>query len=272
MNSALAPLHVSWPRHHALPRALKLAIVLSLGIHALVLLVRLAPPASDSTPAQRLDIVLRSPLPAPVPQATAIVTPPDQTRSVPQPRAAEPLRPPFQPRPQVPSSPPALNRPALRQDMPTVTASAPPAPQTTAVTAAVPSLVAETSATPAVPSASRPTPVEAAPPPATEETLDPALLERYGRSLSSHFAHQQNYPRLAAMRGWEGEVQVRLTIARRGNIVAAQVVRSSGFEVLDQSAVHLVSTAGPLPRPPEALQNRELKIVVPVLFKLEKPV
>ena len=64
---------------------------------------------------------------------------------------------------------------------------------------------------------------------------------------------------------------MRVTIARKGNIVATQVVRSSGFEVLDQSAIQLVSGAGPLPRPPEALQNRELQIIVPVLFKLDKP-
>jgi protein TonB len=75
---------------------------------------------------------------------------------------------------------------------------------------------------------------------------------------------------VAALRGWEGEVQLRVTIARKGNIVATQIVRSSGFEVLDQNAVQLVTAAGPLPRPPEHLQNREIQVIVPVHYKLEK--
>jgi protein TonB len=62
---------------------------------------------------------------------------------------------------------------------------------------------------------------------------------------------------------------VRVTIARKGNIVATQVVRSSGFEVLDQSAIQLVSGAGPLPRPKPCRTG--LQIIVPVLFKLDKP-
>jgi type II secretory pathway pseudopilin PulG len=47
-------------------------------------------------------------------------------------------------------------------------------------------------------------------------------------------------------------VQLRVTIARKGNIVATQIVRSSGFEVLDQKRHPAVTSAGPLPRPPEA--------------------
>lgn len=47
-------------------------------------------------------------------------------------------------------------------------------------------------------------------------------------------------------------------------------MRSSGFEVLDQNAVQLVTAAGPLPRPPEHLQNREIQVIVPVNYKLEK--
>ncbi|WP_374261253.1 energy transducer TonB, partial [Zoogloea sp.] len=107
--------------------------------------------------------------------------------------------------------------------------------------------------------------------PAADEAPDPAQLERYGRSLSSALARQQNYPRLAALRGWEGEVQLRVTIARKGNVIATQVVRSSGFEILDQNAVQLIAAAGPLPRPPESLQNREIQVIVPVHYKLEKP-
>jgi protein TonB len=106
--------------------------------------------------------------------------------------------------------------------------------------------------------------------PAPEAPADPAALERYGRSLADLLAQQQQYPRMAAMRGWEGEVRLRITIARKGNIVATDVIRSSGHELLDRSAIQLVTQAGPLPRLPEALQNREIQLIVPVHYRLEK--
>ena len=269
MNTALPLSDTAWPRPAALPRPLRLAIGLSIGVHVLALLVQgkgLTPPPA---PPPTLEIVLRAPAPVPQPVQLAPVSPPPpaETRTpAPPPRVEAPAR-----APQVAPRPaPVLTRPLAQAPGTTPALRTEPAPATPLP--AVPAI--EAPASPAAPvAAPRPThtePVVVAAA-AADEPLDPALLERYGRSLSSLFARQQNYPRLAAMRGWEGEVQVRVTIARKGNIVAAQVVRSSGFEVLDQSAIQLVSGAGQLPRPPEALQNRELQIVVPVLFRLEKP-
>ena len=267
MNTALPLSDTAWPRPAALPRPLRLAIGLSIGVHVLALLVQgkgLTPPPA---PPPTLEIVLRAPAPVPQPVQLAPVSPPPpaETRTpAPPPRVEAPAR-----APQVAPRPaPVLSRPAAQAPVNTPALRVESAP----VAAHPPAALPETPPQAAAPVAARAAPVEpVVAAHAAEDTLDPALLERYGRSLSSLFARQQNYPRVAAMRGWEGEVQVRVTIARKGNIVAAQVVRSSGFEVLDQSAVQLVSGAGPLPRPPEALQNRELQIVVPVLFKLEKP-
>ncbi|HJW03984.1 MAG TPA: energy transducer TonB [Azospira sp.] len=104
---------------------------------------------------------------------------------------------------------------------------------------------------------------------ATAAPVPSALaLEDYGRSLSSLLARQQQYPRLAALRGWEGEVRLRLKVARKGSLVAVQVERSSGYEVLDQQALQLVQGAT-LPLPPESLGDREFQIVVPVNYRLQ---
>lgn len=274
MNLVLPQPDTAWPRPAALPRPLRLAIGLSIGVHALALLVQGSDLSSaPERPPVPLEIVLRAPAPVPAPPpvslpppaATPIPAPPPRVEAPPRPARPEPRPTPVLTRhaAQAPSVTPALRtEPAPAAPVNPVTPIAPQAAVTT-----------ETAAPPAIASTTRQAHIEPAPvvAPAADDALDPALLERYGHSLSSLFARQQNYPRLAAMRGWEGEVQVRVTIARKGNIVAAQVVRSSGFEVLDQSAIQLVSNAGPLPRPPDALQNRELQIVVPVLFKLEKP-
>ena len=249
------------PRAAALPRPLKLAIGASVALHALALLWQHGGlPRMDATIPQTLQVVLKS--------AAPIALPPAEARPATQPAvptAAARTRPVAAARTE-----PILSRPNS-------TLAARPAPAVR--TEAAPATPAAVSAveTPAEPAPHTPAPalaaarVDAAPPlPAADEAPDPAQLERYGRSLSSLLARQQNYPRIAALRGWEGEVQLRVTIARKGNIVATQIVRSSGFEVLDQNAVQLVTAAGPLPRPPEHLQNREIQVIVPVHYKLEK--
>ena len=108
----------------------------------------------------------------------------------------------------------------------------------------------------------QPTPAATPPPP------DPRLLTRYGDTLSEHFAGAQTYPRLAAMRGWEGEVLLRLTIGPGGNLLSVRVLRSSGHEILDRHAVALVEGSGPLPRPPRGSDRQDLEITVPVRYRL----
>lgn len=271
MNLVLPQPDPAWPRPAALPRPLRLAIGLSVGVHALALLVQGSGLSSaPEKPPVPLEIVLRAPAPVPAPPPASL-PPPAAAPAPATPRLAE--APPHPTRPE-PRPSPVLTRPVAQAPSATPNLRNDPAPAAPNTHIAPPAAATtEAVAPPSTATTARQAHVEPAPviAPVADEALDPALLERYGRSLSSLFARQQNYPRLAAMRGWEGEVQVRVTIARKGNIVAAQVVRSSGFEVLDQSAIQLVSGAGPLPRPPEALQNRELQIVVPVLFKLEKP-
>ncbi len=259
MNAMLLPLP---GRAETLPRPLKLAIGASIGLHVLALLWQHGTlPDNREEILKPLQVVLRTaaPLPAASPPPVAVETQPAQpARSI----AAVPPKPaPILARPASPSTP----APAVVRTGPAPTAA--PAPMTKAAPAPVESAPVAPAPVAAI---VRTEPAPAVPVHA-EEPLDPALLERYGRSLSSALARQQQYPRIAAMRGWEGEVQLRVTIARKGNIVATQVVHSSGFDVLDQNAVQLVTNAAPLPRPPETLQNREIQIIVPVHYKLEKP-
>lgn len=51
-------------------------------------------------------------------------------------------------------------------------------------------------------------------------------------------------------------------------MVNAVILRSSGFEVLDNQALEMVQQAAPLPQPPEALRGREFTVMVPIVFKL----
>jgi len=96
------------------------------------------------------------------------------------------------------------------------------------------------------------------------------LLDNYRQRLTELLAGQREYPRIAALRGWEGEVRLRLRVARKGNLVGVVVDRSSGFEVLDQHALAMLAGLGSLPPLPEGLEGSEIQIVVPVSYKLNK--
>lgn len=260
MVLSLPPLLSESPRR--LPRPLLWALSTSVGLHGLALLWQSQAPAAPFPDAAqttlRVMLLTQQEQPAlqpPNPAATSSVRPGTAV-------APMPGREPPRARTMMTRTQSDAQTTAIRPTAPTIAATPSPeaAPPPAAGQAPTSPLVAQAPARPeTVPDTPR-----------AEEAPDPALLERYGRSLSKLLALHQQYPRLAALRGWEGEVQLRLTIARKGNIIATQVMRSSGYEVLDQSAIQLVASAGPLPRPPEALQNRELQIIVPVFFKLEK--
>lgn len=62
---------------------------------------------------------------------------------------------------------------------------------------------------------------------------------------------------------WSGKVVLAFGIDRDGSVHALRVVRSSGFPLLDKSALETVQRSAPFPKPP-----RRAEIVVPVQFTL----
>jgi len=110
-----------------------------------------------------------------------------------------------------------------------------------------------------------PTPIETPTPPVD---MDNALNE-YGGLLGRAIAKHKQYPKIAQMRGWQGDVMLDLKLDGDGNLLTAKVHNSSGHEALDKQALEMVRKASPFPAPPDALRNRTFNITVPVSFKLE---
>jgi protein TonB len=77
------------------------------------------------------------------------------------------------------------------------------------------------------------------------------------------------YPKIAQMRGWQGEVVLELQLSQDGQLTSSKVIRSSGFDVLDSESLEMVKRASPFPVPPEILKNRSFNILVPIRFKLD---
>lgn len=114
------------------------------------------------------------------------------------------------------------------------------------------------------------TPAAAPVSPAAQAAPSVDALAAYRQRLTQLLAGQREYPRVAAMRGWEGEVRLRLRVARKGNLLGVVLDRSSGFDVLDQHALAMLAGLGGLPPVPDALEGNEIQVVVPINYKLNK--
>lgn len=74
------------------------------------------------------------------------------------------------------------------------------------------------------------------------------------------------YPYLARRMGWEGEVLLFFRLNPTGEVEEIKVLKSSGFEVLDKSAVNAVKRASKYFPCPKQI----VLIKLPIQFKLEK--
>lgn len=106
------------------------------------------------------------------------------------------------------------------------------------------------------------------PPPPSQSEIDQAMGE-YGNLLGRAIAKHKAYPKIAVMRGWQGDAMLELKIDREGNVLSAKVHNSSGYEALDKQALEMVKKASPFPKPPAALSGGTFTITVPVSFKLD---
>ncbi len=209
---------------HARKLAATLTIAAHVGVFALLLwtqvanVARLPPP-----PAERTQLFLIPPRAPEVPLEDIIAPTPSTAATVQQ-------QPPEPPRPLPPTPPRAVANWIVPPPTPPRPVTDVPAPlqQQASVAAAPPS--------PPLP----PGPSETPPGRDSWEGRVMAQLERFRR-----------YPHAARARRIEGVVQMRVSVARDGRLLALSVEQSSGQPTLDQAALDTFRRAAPLPPVPD---------------------
>jgi periplasmic protein TonB len=73
-----------------------------------------------------------------------------------------------------------------------------------------------------------------------------------------------HYPDAARRMGWQGKVILSFVIAADGSVRDFRIVQSSGFSILDRSAIETVSDTAPFPKPPG-----EAQLVIPIVYRLD---
>jgi len=147
------------------------------------------------------------------------------------------------------------------------TTAEPQPPQPAEVIAVAP----KADAAPPVQTVQAPIPVKQETPPApahSQEDIEDAR-GKYGNSLWGAISKHKKYPKIAAMRNWQGEAIVELELDGSGKLKSKKIIQTSGYDVLDKQALEMVEKALPFPAPPEVLRGTSFTIKVPVPFKLE---
>jgi periplasmic protein TonB len=90
----------------------------------------------------------------------------------------------------------------------------------------------------------------------------------FSRELAIHIAKFKKYPRIAARRGWQGEVVLEVELTGTGQLIKKEVMKSSGHKPLDTEAMKMIDRAVPFPAPPSILSESTFTILVPISFTL----
>ena len=80
------------------------------------------------------------------------------------------------------------------------------------------------------------------------------------------------YPQIARRRGWQGTVTIYVTIMSNGDLRQVKLGNSSGYTLLDDSAINALRKVGKLDELEPLLQGKTIPIELPIKFLLKDPV
>jgi TonB family protein len=92
------------------------------------------------------------------------------------------------------------------------------------------------------------------------------LMEIIRRKIES----ARRYPREARQAGYEGTVVISFRINLDGSLGEVEVIRSSGYPILDRAAVMTIKRAAPFPSLEGYIAGDSLTLEVPITFRLKE--
>ena len=102
----------------------------------------------------------------------------------------------------------------------------------------------------------------------SQKLLKEKALESFSAEIHKAVSLQMQYPQMAQMRGWEGEVIILFKIDEQGALMKPSIKQSSGRKILDEEALSMVKRVSPIPKLPKELEGSEFSIHIPITFSL----
>jgi len=102
------------------------------------------------------------------------------------------------------------------------------------------------------------------------EVIDPAqeAMLRYQDKVKQRIEEVRKYPYWAKKQGIEGATYLKFSVLSNGSSQDIRIIRSSGFEILDEEAIATVKRANPFPSIPKEIDASFVQMEVSIVFKL----
>jgi len=91
--------------------------------------------------------------------------------------------------------------------------------------------------------------------------------KRYIDLVYEKIEENKFYPEIERERGHQGDVYIKFTILKNGNIKNLKIVKKCNYKYLNRAAVETVKSSVPFPPLPDKMD--EMKILINIMFKLE---
>jgi len=99
-------------------------------------------------------------------------------------------------------------------------------------------------------------------------SLTKDVLRKFAEAVRREIESRKKYPIAAQRIGIEGRTGIRMTILKDGRLEKVEVVKSSGYEILDRAALQSVLDAAPFPPIPEEMGRDEIQMSIHLVFKI----
>ncbi|MGQ9608327.1 MAG: energy transducer TonB [bacterium] len=96
------------------------------------------------------------------------------------------------------------------------------------------------------------------------------VLKEYANYVRNKIESKKRYPIIARNMGIEGRVKVKLVISKDGNLEKIDILESSGYEILDETAIQSIRDAAPFPPIPEEIKKNKLELSIYMTYEISK--
>jgi TonB family protein len=94
-------------------------------------------------------------------------------------------------------------------------------------------------------------------------------LRQFLTTVRRKIESKKRYPISARNAGIEGRSEVRMTILKDGKLEKAEIIKSSGNEILDNAALESIHNAIPFPPIPAELKRERIEMSIYLIFNME---
>lgn len=106
------------------------------------------------------------------------------------------------------------------------------------------------------------------PAPAPQAAVVPPIDPAWRGALAAWVRSRQRYPEAARRLGTEGTATLRFSVSREGQVLDAQLVQTSGSDILDDAALAMVRGARG-PAFPPGMAQPQVTVSVSVHYRLQ---